>query len=341
MKRLARTEGPWLLASFAFTAAFFIIAVLAMHDNPFHLLELIWHRVLTSPYGMGQILYRATTLIFTGLGCALAFRCGLFNIGAEGQLYIGAFLMTWLGLELGSLPSALLLPICLAGAAVGGALWALLPALLKARRGAHEVITTMMMNFVALALTNYLISWRFHVPETVHTAEMSPHAALPLAAAFEHWTQSSSANASVLIAVALAFAVKYFLWNTPRGFELRAVGLNLNASRTSGIPVERRFLEILLLSGAVSGLAGMNFILGYKHYFEAGFASGAGFLGIAVALVAKNHPVGVIFSALLFAFLSQAGLTLNGSVPKELFEILQGAIILIVVICQNRFGGES
>jgi len=341
MKKLAKSEGPWLLASLGFTIAFYIVAVLAMGQNPLNLLALIWQRVIDNPYGEGQMFYRATTLIFTGLGCALAFRCGLFNIGAEGQLYVGAFLMTWVGLKLSFLPGLLAVPICLTAAATGGAAWAFLPALLKAKRGAHEVITTMMMNFIALAITNYLISAYLHVPETVHTPELSPQETLPLAAVFSRLTQSSSANASVLVAITLAFAVRYLLWNTPRGFELRAVGTNLHAAKTSGIPVERRFLEILLLSGAVSGLAGINFILGYKHYFEAGFASGAGFLGVAVALVAKNHPIGVIFSALLFAFLSQAGLTLNGSVPKELFEILQGVIILIVVICQNRFGGKD
>jgi simple sugar transport system permease protein len=341
MNRLLRGEGRWIAASAATSLIFFAVAVLAMRQNPLALCGLIWSKVLTSPYGLGQMLYRATTLVFTGLGCALAFRCGLFNIGAEGQLYIGAFVMTWLGLKLAFLPGFVAVPICLLAAAAGGAAWALLPAVLKAKRGAHEVITTMMMNFVALAVTNYLISAYLHVPETVHTPELATHVALPFAGLFSRLTQSSSANASALLAVALAFGIRYFLWSTPRGFELRAVGANVHAARTNGIPVERRFLEILLLSGAVSGLAGINFILGYKHYFEAGFASAAGFLGIAVALVAKNHPVGVVFSALLFAFLSQAGLTLNSSVPKELFEILQGALILIVVICQSRFGAND
>jgi simple sugar transport system permease protein len=210
------------------------------------------------------------------------------------------------------------------------------PGLLKAKRGAHEVITTMMMNFIALALTHYLISAHFHVPEQIHTEELGASAWLPGLA-----IRGSAVNTSFFLAVGLAAAVWYFLWSTPLGFELRAVGANADAARTSGVHVDKRIFLILLMSGALSGLAGVNFILGYKHYFEQGFASSAGFMGIAVALVAKNHPIGVVFSALMFAFLSQAGLTLNRVIPRELFEIMQAAVIFIVVICQNRLAGEK
>lgn len=338
MNKLVKAEGRWIGASFALSAAFLFLAVLALRQSPFKVFELLATQVLLSPYGLAQTLYKATTLIFTGLGCALAFRCGLFNIGAEGQLYAGAFLMTWAGLNAPGLPAVLLIPLLLLIAAAGGGAWALLPGYLKARRGAHEVITTMMMNFVALALTNYLVMSRFHVPETIHTEELPAAASLPLMEGFVPAMAGSPLNLSLLVAVLLAFAVRYFLWSTPLGFELRAVGSNPVAARTSGVPVDRRIFLILVLSGCLSGLAGMNFILGYKHYFEQGFASSAGFMGIAVALVARNHPVGVIFSALMFAFLSQAGLTLNRVIPRELFEIMQSAVIFIVVICQNRLG---
>lgn len=338
MMATRRSELRWLSASALLIAAFFTLGVGALGHNPLQIFSLLGAQVLLSPYALGQILYRATTLIFTGLGCALAFRCGLFNIGAEGQLYVGAFAMTLVGLALPGLPAILLLPLLLLAAAAGGGAWALLPGLLKARRGAHEVITTMMMNFIALAATNYLISAHFHEPETIHTAELPAAASLPLLESWVSALAGSPLNASLFLAIALAFSVRYFLWNTPLGFELRAVGMNPEAARTSGVPVEKRWFQILILSGALSGLAGINFILGYKHYFEQGFASSAGFLGIAVALVAKNHPIGVIFSALLFAGLSQAGLTLNRVVPRELFEIMQSAAIFIVVICQNRLG---
>jgi simple sugar transport system permease protein len=338
MRELLRREGRWVGVSAALTAAVLFFGVLLLGQNPAKVFALLVKEVFLSPYGWGQILYKATTLIFTGLACALSFRCGLFNIGAEGQLYAGAFLMTALGLHLGGLPAVLALPLCLVFAAVGGGLWGLVPGYLKARRGAHEVITTMMMNFIALALTNYLVSAHYHTPETIHTAELPAGASLLLMERLIPAMAGSPLNASLFVAVALAFALRYFLWSTPLGFELRAVGANPVAAKTSGVAVDRRLFLILVLSGCLSGLAGINFILGYKHYFEQGFASSAGFLGIAVALVAKNHPIGVIFSAILFAFLSQAVLTLNHVVPRELFEILQSAVILIVVISQNRLG---
>lgn len=333
MKRILADEGRWIAASVSLTLGLLSLMVYALGQSPLEIFGLIGTQLLADPYGIGQILYKATTLIFTGLGCALAFRCGLFNIGAEGQLYVGAFLMTFVGSYLGNVSPLIAIPICLLAAAAGGGAWALLPAYLKAKRGAHEVITTMMMNFIALAGVNYLISAYFHMPETVHTAELPASvalAALPL--------RQSAANVSLFIALVLVAGVYYLLWRTPLGFELRAVGCNATAARTSGIAVDKRIFQILLFSGALSGMAGVNFILGYKHYFELGFASSAGFMGIAVALVAKNQPLGVIFAALLFAGLAQAGTTLNRQIPKELFEIMQGAVIFIVVICQNRLG---
>ena len=331
-----RAETRWVAVSAAATALLLCAAVLALGHSPIEIFSMIGSQVLGDRYALGQILYKATMLIFTGLGCALAFRCGLFNIGAEGQLYVGAFLMTFAALHMPASPAIVLLPLCLIIAAAGGGAWALLPAYLKAKRGAHEVITTMMMNFIALAGTNYLISAHFHMPETIHTAEITAGAWLPALP-----MKGSAVNASLFIALALSALVRYFLWSTPMGFELRAVGANAEAARTSGVPVDKRIFQILLLSGALSGMSGISFILGYKHYFEQGFASSAGFMGIAVALVAKNNPIGVVFSALLFAFLSQTGLTLNRVIPRELFEIMQGAVIFIVIICQNRLGAKD
>lgn len=334
-------EARWILVSLALLAALLALGALALGRAPVEIFRLLGSEILFNGYGFGQTLYRATTLIFTGLACALAFRCGLFNIGAEGQIYAGALAMTLFGLSCPRWPGFLLIPAMLAVAALGGAGWAAVPAWLKAKRGAHEVITTMMMNFVAVALANYLISARFHEPETIHTAELPAQASLPSFENLFHLFAQSSVNASLLLAVALVFAAAYFLWRTPTGFEWRAVGLSPDAAKTGGIPVDKTVFRILLASGAIAGLAGANFVLGYKHYFEQGFASGAGYLGIAVALVAKNNPLGVVPSAALFAFLSQAGLTLNRLVPRELFEILQAAAILIVVITQSKLGGKE
>jgi simple sugar transport system permease protein len=338
--KAALREARWVGVTILLLAAALTLGTLALKQSPVEVFRLIATQVLFDGYGLGQTLYKATMLIFTGLACSLAFRCGLFNIGAEGQLYAGAFAMTLVGLRFPGLPPVVLVPLMLAVAAAGGAAWAVVPAVLKAKRGAHEVITTMMMNFVAMALANYLISSRFHEPETIHTAELPAAAGLPSFETMFGLFKGSPVNASLLIGLVLAAAIAYFLWRTPTGFEWRAVGVSPDAARTSGVKVSATTIKVMLASGAVSGLAGSNFVLGYKHYFEQGFASGAGFLGIAVALVAKNNPIGVIPSALLFAFLSQAGLTLNRTIPREMFEILQAAAILIVVIAQQRLGGE-
>lgn len=336
-----KREGRWVGPTVLLLAGALALGALALGQSPAEVFRQIGSQVLFDGYGLGQTFYKATMLIFTGLACSLAFRCGLFNIGAEGQLYAGAFAMTIVGLKFPGLPAPVLIPLLLLVAAAGGASWAVVPAVLKAKRGAHEVITTMMMNFVAMALANYLISAHFHEPETIHTAELPAAAGLPSFETMFGLFQGSPVNASLLLGFLIAAALWYFLWRTPEGYEWRAVGVSPDAARTSGVKVEATTIKVMLASGAISGLAGTNFVLGYKHYFEQGFASGAGFLGIAVALVAKNNPLGVIPSALLFAFLSQAGLTLNRTVPREMFEILQAAAILIVVIAQNRLGGEA
>jgi simple sugar transport system permease protein len=340
MKTVLR-EARWVAITIVILALALTVGTLALGQSPTEVFRLIFSQVLFDGYGLGQTLYKATMLIFTGLACSLAFRCGLFNIGAEGQLYAGAFAMTLVGLRFPGLPSIILIPLMLMVAAAGGACWAIVPAVLKAKRGAHEVITTMMMNFVAMALANYLISAHFHEPETIHTAELPAAAGLPNFETMFGLFKGSPVNASLILAVMIAAAIAYFLWRTPTGFEWRAVGVSPDAARTSGVKVSATTIKVMLASGAISGLAGSNFVLGYKHYFEQGFASGAGFLGIAVALVAKNNPIGVIPSALLFAFMSQAGLTLNRTIPREMFDILQAAAILIVVIAQNKLGGEA
>ena len=340
MKTLLR-EGRWVSITILILALALTAGTLALGQSPAEVFRLIFSQVLFDGYGLGQTFYKATMLIFTGLACSLAFRCGLFNIGAEGQLYAGAFAMTLEGLKFPGLPSIILIPLMLMVAAAGGAAWAIVPAVLKAKRGAHEVITTMMMNFVAMALANYLISAHFHEPETIHTAELPAAAGLPSFEAMFGLFKGSPVNASLMLALLIAAALAYFLWRTPTGYEWRAVGVSPDAARTSGVKVSATTIKVMLASGAIAGLAGSNFVLGYKHYFEQGFASGAGFLGIAVALVAKNNPIGVIPSALLFAFMSQAGLTLNRTIPREMFDILQAAAILIVVIAQSKLGGEA
>ena len=282
-------------------------------------------------YGFGQVLYKATTLACTGLAFAAAARAGLFNVGAESQLAVGGFAAALVGLALPFGTSGLLaLPLCVLASMAGGGLVGALPGWLRARFGASEVIVTIMLNFVVLALLNYVVSARLHVPETLHTPIM--HAgALPRLSDLSPAFHGSAANLSILIAVLAAAALWWVLFRTRGGYELRAVGLQPDAAEYGGVRVGRVWVRAMALSGALAGLGGLNFVLGYKQYYEEGFATGSGFLGIAVALVGRNNPWGVLLAALLFATLSQGGLAVNALVPKQMVEVLQAVVILAVV----------
>lgn len=297
----------------------------------------VWRLMLSgtwgNAYGIGQVLYKATTLTFTGLAVAVGLRAGLFNIGAESQLAAGGFLAAIMGL---ALPPALgpwvAVPLCLAAAAVGGGLVGLVPGVLRARFGAHEVIATIMLNFVVLALLNwFMASGGLSVPETLHTRAV-PHASVPRLSAFFEAFHGSAANLVMFVALATAVATGWFLFRTRQGYELRAVGLQPEAAENAGIRVPRTWLIAMVASGAIAGMGGTNFVLGYKQYFEDGFTGGAGFLGIAVALVGRNHPLGVVLAALFFATLSQGGLAIHALVPKQMVEVLEGVVILAVAM---------
>jgi simple sugar transport system permease protein len=260
----------------------------------------------------------------------------LFNIGAEGQLYLGAFAAGLTGIAVAGLPPLVALPLCLIAAALAGAAWGGIPGLLKARFGAHEVINTIMMNFIAFALVSFAGRWVFQ-PATVRTAEIAPAAVLPRLSDFLPQLRGSPANLSLLLGLVVAVLAGALLFRTRRGYELRVVGLNAPAAEYGGVSIGRAQLAAMALSGAVAGLGGTNFVLGYKHFFELGFSGGAGFLGIAVALVGRNHPVGVILAALVFGALGHGGMVINQRVPKELVDILVAIVILFAIVLQTGF----
>jgi simple sugar transport system permease protein len=306
------------------------VLILAFGQSPGAVYRLLLEGTWGNAYGFGQVLYKATTLVFTGLAVGLALRAGLFNIGAESQLAAGGFTAALVGLLLpAGIPALLCLPLYLLAAALGGAAVGAVPGLLKARLGAHEVIVTIMLNFVVLALLNYLISAKLHVPDTLHTAELKS-GALPRLADFIPAFHGSAANVTLLLGLATAAALSWFLFRTRGGFELRAVGLQPAAAEYAGVNVASVTWRALAASGAIAGIGGLNYVLGYKHYYEEGFATGAGFLGIAVALVGRSHPLGIVVSALLFATLSQGGLAVNALVPKQMVDVLQAVVILAV-----------
>jgi ABC-type uncharacterized transport system permease subunit len=304
------------------------LLILAVGQSPGAVYRLMLEGTWGNAYGFGQVLYKATTLICTGLAVAVGLRAGLFNIGAEGQLAAGGLGAALIGLLLpAGTPALLAIPLCTFAAILAGGAVGFVPGMLRAKWGAHEVITTIMLNFIVLAFLSWTMSTRLRVPETLHSPAI--HAgALPRLDSWLHAFHGSAANGSIAIVLFAAILVDWFLFRTRSGFELRAVGLQPDAAENAGINVGRTWIRALTISGALAGLGGINFVLGYEHYYEEGFATGAGFLGIAVALVGRSNPLGVVLAALFFATLSQGGLAINALVPKQMVDALQGVVIL-------------
>jgi len=306
------------------------LLILAYGQAPGAVWRMLVEGTWGNAYGFGQVLYKATTLTCTGLAVALSLRAGLFNIGAEGQLAAGGFGAALMGLALPTgTPGLIAVPLCVLAACLFGGVVGAVPGTLRAKFGAHEVIVTIMLNFVVLALLNYFISAKLHVPETLHTPAMHAGTVPRLADVISAF-HGSAANWTIAIVALAAVLMGWFLFRTRAGYELRAVGLQPQAAEYAGVKVGSVWRNALTLSGALAGLGSINFVIGYKGYYEDGFAGGAGFLGIAVALVGRNHPLGVVLAALFFATLSQGGLAINAMVPKQIVEALQGIVIIAV-----------
>lgn len=331
----ARTLIYSIIAAIAAFAVGAVI-VLLVGDNPIEVYRLLIGSALSWPDGIGYTLFYATPLIFTGLAVAVAFRCGLLNIGAEGQLYIAAFATAWAGITFANLSPWILVPLCCAVAIVTGGIWGAIPGVLKAKFGVHEVINTIMMNFIAIALASYFTQYHYKAPgdpmqETIpigdnahiqrigHYVKALPER-IPLTTAF-------------LLALAACFLVWVFLWKTKWGYELRATGANPAAAEYGGISTGRQIVLAMAVSGGLAGMVAINEVLGYRYRYYDGFSVGYGFTGIAVALLGRNHPLGVLLSALFFGALIRGGLFVDifsENTSKDLVMVLQGLVILFV-----------
>ncbi len=323
------------------------LLIAAIGENPLVVLPMIFAPGLGSLDGFARVLYDATPLIFTGLSVAYAFRAGLFNIGGEGQLYMGAFCAAAVALGLPGLPRLVALPLAVTAAAAGGAAWGAVPGWLRARYGVHEVINTIMMNFLAVGLTGYLVS-RFlqepdqMIPHTRRIAEsyhLIPFARGPLGTQLG-LDRANPLGASLLLALLAALVVFFIFKRGVEGYRLRAVGQGESAARYAGINVGAVRLRAMAVSGGLAGLVGVHEVLLYRHRFLDNFSTGLGFLGIAVALMGKNHPGGIVLAALLFGFLNTGALEIDifTEVPRELVVVLQALIILFVVTITELAG---
>src|SRR5262245_54894800 len=358
MKTLIRES---LFPLIAVAAAFFIggLIVLAVGDSP----KKVYLLLVSGAFGMydamgnftydpwGYTLFQTTPLIFTGLAVALAFKCGLLNIGAEGQLYVGAFAAAWVGITFTKFPGFVLIPMAMIAAMGAGAVWGAIPGALKARFGSHEVINTIMMNFIAVGLVSYLTQRFFKEPadpimQTVPIADQAHIARFStLLSPFGiDFPRRIPLNVSFLLAILAAFLVWVFLWRTKWGYEIRAVGSNPAAAEYGGVSVRKQIVLAMALSGALAGMVGVNDVLGYRYRYYHDFSSGIGygFSGIAVALLGRNHPAVVALAALLIGGLNRGGLFVDiftVKVSKDLVFVLQ-AIIILFVAMEALFRGQ-
>ena len=329
-RKILQLFMPILPVLLAMAAGSVIIAVTG--NNPVEIYQKMVRSTFCSGYGFGQLLFRSTTLVLTGLAVALPFKVKLFNIGGEGQLLMGCFAAAICGTSLPqSTPSAIAVPVVLSAAITAGCLWALLAGWLKVRYGVNEVISTIMLNFIAQAITGYLLTYRFAVPSTVHTAPIIAGSRLPGLDDLVGLAWHSPANISVFIALLASGASAILLYRSRYGYAMIASGLKPDAARHAGISTNRHILASMAMGGAIAGLCAGNLVLGYRHWFEEGMASGAGFMGIAVALLAGANPLWIIASALLFGWLDYGGLSVNTLVPKDIFMMVQAVTILGII----------
>jgi general nucleoside transport system permease protein len=326
---LGGAVGALLFPAIAIVISFVIgtIIMLVTGNNPISAYAALLQGAAGSPTAIGRTVLNATPLIFTGLAVAVAFRAGLFNIGGEGQVFIGAITAAWLGVSLSALGLGAI-PLVAVGCIVAGLLWGGIPGVLKARFGAHEVITTIMLNFIAIRLAYYLAQNPLRREGPIPGTEPIPiEARLPLIG-----FGLGRANWGLLIALLAAAFVYVLLWRTRRGFELRAVGLSPGAANYAGMKLGANTVLALAIGGSLAALGGSVEVLGVYGNMDVPFVANLGFTGIGVALLGRNHPVGVVLGALLLGGLASGAQQMQFAtdVPLELADVLIAVILLLV-----------
>jgi simple sugar transport system permease protein len=278
---------------------------------------------------ISETLLAATPLIFTGLAVALGFQCGLFNIGAEGQLYVGAAAATFVGFAVTGVPWFIHLPLAVMAGFAGGAMWGFIPGVLKARTGAHEVIVTIMLNYTAFRLIEFILKFDGYQRQ----GRSDPISKVTLATSwYPPLIEGLRANWGFVLALLAALAVSWLLFRSTRGFEFRAVGLNAIAARYAGMSIAGSTILAMMISGGLAGLAGTSIVLGITRSMTSGISPGFGFDGIAIALMARSRPKGIIFASLLFGALRAGSTPMESAtgIPSDLVVVIQALVIMFV-----------
>ncbi len=336
---LPRWADVALVPALTVITAFLVsgLVVLAIGENPLEAIGLLLKGALGSKAGWGYTLYYTTSFIFTGLAVAIAFQAGLFNIGGEGQATLGGLGVVLFVFSFEFLPGLLLVPLGVIGAALFGAAWAFVPGYLQAKRGSHVVITTIMFNFIAATLMVYLLVNVMGRPGSMapETRNIAPHAvAIPMnvfLAQFGISFPKTPLNVSFFLALIAAVAVWLLVWHTRLGYEIRVVGASPPAAVYAGISPARITMITMAISGGLAGMLAVNEIMGLQHRLLLEFSAGAGFVGIAVALMGRAHPLGVVLAAFLFGVLYQGGTELSFDKPaitRDMIVVIQGFVIL-------------
>jgi general nucleoside transport system permease protein len=325
--RLGRVAAA--VAPFALALAIGAVVLALTGFEPFSVYRLMIQEAFGGEGRIAATLTTATPLLATGLAAAIAFRAGIFNIGVEGCFYLGGIVAAVAGYGLPGWPAALLIPVALAAASAVGGAWMVGPGLLRARLGVDEVVTTLMLNFIAIDLTSWLVDG----PLLARGSANSATPRIVAAAELPRLIPSFELHIGFLISLALTIAYGFWGQFAVGGFRSRLAGLNPRFSRAVGIELPRVFLAAMVASGAVGGLGGGIHALGLVHRFVAGFSPGYGFTGIAIALLARNSAIGIIIASILFGALASAGanIQLFSNVPIEIVEILQGAVMIFAV----------
>ena len=329
---LYRAAVPILAMLAAFTVG--AVLLLLLNVNPFTAYAALIEGAFGSTYSITQSLVKATPLLLVALGICIAFRASVINVGGEGQIILGALMATWFSLQFRAWPGWLLIPATIIMGFMAGAAWGFVPGILKARLGVNEILTTIMMNFIALQLMNLLLRGPLMDPGGVTAGTfLAQSERLPEQVWLARMIPQTPLHTGFILAVVLAFVVYIFLWRTTIGYRIRAVGLNPHAARYAGIKVPFNQALSLTLAGGFAGLAGVVEVLGVHHRLLEGITSGYGFTGIVAALFGGLHPLGAIPASYLFGSLLVGADKMQRAVqvPSALVDTIMGLVVMFVV----------